>query len=335
MAKKYKIAFVFIVERGDLENKALLLGESLRRLFQKKEEVPIFAVRPRKGEEIDESTIDSFRKLGINYVYNPINKRWRNLPFANQVYGPALVEEILADETEVLVYLDADIVCLNMPERLFLKVNEKVLVVPIDVNYTCGVKYGNDFPLNWTFALNFNSVNADNLWPVYTNVDYTKIYPCFNSGLIAVRPEIGIFRKWKEMFEDSINKGYFGLFSPLSKEFSFTDQVFLASVILSLVRKEEIVIMDRLYNCPLNLAEELLKRDKKISLNEVIFLHYHHSFYDFKWKQFVTLDYEHMDWLNSRLPLKKDIKTARYRLKSEVARQYILHYYWKLKKAFK
>lgn len=331
MNKKFKISFIYIVEAGDLEHKAILLGESLRRFFPHRKDAPIFVVRPRVGQEISHSTMRKFEKLEIEYIYDPINIRWKNLPFANQVYGPALIEEKMKDETDILVYLDADIVCLNMPQRLFLSDDEKVLVVPVDVNYTCGVPFGSKFPPNWNFALDLNNIDRKALWPVVTNVDKKEIFPCFNSGLIAVRPEVGIFRKWREMFESSIDRGYFGMFSPISKEFTFTDQVFLASAILSLARPDEIVIMDRSYNFPLNLAERILEEDGIIDFNTIIFLHYHRSFYDLNWTKLVSMDKGTKDWLMSRVPLIRDKKTARYRMKSEIARQYLIHFYWKIK----
>lgn len=331
MSKKIKISFICIVEAGDLERKVILLGESLRRVFANKDDVPIFAVRPRKGREIGKKTMETFNNLGIKYIYKPINVKWRNLAFANQVYGPALIEEQMKDKTEILVYLDADIVCLKMPDKLFLKDKEKVLVVPIDVKDACGVLYGESFPSNWNFVYDLNSINKNNLWTVVTNVDNSRIYPCFNSGLIAVRPEVGIFRKWKEMLEGSIDKGYFGKFSPISKEFFFTDQVFLASAILSLANKDEIVVMNKNYNFPLSYAKRISEEDGVIDLNTITFLHYHKSFYNLEWVNYVYMNDEIRSWLMPKLPLIRDRKTARYRLKTEIARQYLIHYYWKIK----
>lgn len=331
MTKKYKIAFVFIVERGDLERKALLLGESLRRIFQKQEEVPIFAVRPRKGEEINESTLRRFKDLSITYIYLPNNVKWRNLPFANQAYGSAIVEDRLKEEAEILVYLDADIVCLNNPEKLYMPDNIKVLVTSVDVFSGGTAKYGTDLPPNYKFSYELNNVDEKKLWSVFTKVDKVEIYPCFNSGLIAVRPEVGIFRRWKEIFELSAKKGYFGMVNPFTQAFFYIDQVFLASVIVSLLEKDQIGILDNNYNFPLHFADKINDNKGEIDFKEIKFLHYHHSFYDMKWAKSFNVNDPTISWLIPKLPLFKDKHTAIYRHKIEYIRQYILYCYWRTK----
>ena len=335
MNKKYRIAFVFIVEHGDLEYKSLLLGESLRRIFPDGSVCPIYAIRPRKGKEISEATIKKFKELSINYIYEPENIIWRNLPFANEAYGSALIEDKVKDEVEILVYLDADIVCLKYPEQLFMDENIKVLVSPVDVNWTGGIKYGEELTPNWIFSYKLNNIDPKKLWPVCTKVEKDKIYPYFNSGLIAVRPELGIFKRWKDMFEMSAKFGYFGMFSPLSKEFGFTDQVFLSSIIISMFKQDEIGILDDSYNFPVNIAGEgIFKTRGKIDFDSITFLHYHHSFYDMKWTKFFNLNDADFSWLFSKLPLHKDLKSARYRKKREYVAQYINYFYWRFKLKF-
>lgn len=330
MNKKYKIAFVFIVEHGDLEQKGIILGESLRRFFPNEEKYPIYSVRPRKGEEIKQETLKKFRDLHIEYIYKPINVLWHNLPFANEAYGASIIEEKLKDDAEILVYLDADIVCLKYPEKLFLDENIKVAVTSIDVAGAGGVKYGEPLSEVWSFSYNLRHVDRSKLWPIPTKVDRIEIYPCFNSGLVAARPEAGIFRSWREMFEISVPHGYFSKFAPTSKEFFFTDQFFLATVIVSLVDRREILVLDDGYNFPLNLVREYFNKNGKVKFDEITFLHYHHSFYDMQWLSYFDLDDQSVPWLIKKLPILRDRKTAKYRRKMEYIKQYILHYYWKI-----
>lgn len=334
MVKKYKIAFIFIVENGDLEYKGILLGESLRKFFPCRDKVPIFAVRPRKGKEINESTMRRFTELGIVYIYEPVNIKWRNLPFANQAYGTALVEDKLKDDTEILVYLDADIVSLKYPEKLFMPDNIKVLVTPVDASIGNVAQYNKELPKNFKFSYNLNGVDPKQLWSVSTKIDKVEIYPCFNSGFIAVRPEIGIFRRWKEMFEISVRRGYFGIVNPRLSEFFYTDQVFLSSIIVSILKKDEIGILDDGYNFPLQFAQRIYESHGKIDFNKITLIHYHHSFYDMEWTTFFNIENENFSWLISKLPLPKDRNTTVYRHKIELIKQYILYNYWRTKLMF-
>ena len=231
----------------------------------------------------------------------------------------------------MLVYLDADIVLLKNPEQLYMPDNIKVLVTPIDVFTSNAVRYDEKLPMNYKFSYELNKVDPKKLWPVFTKIDKVEIYPSFNSGFIAVRPEIGIFRRWREMFEIAYKMGYFGKVNPFSKEFFFTDQIFLSSTIISMVDKDKIGILDDGYNFPLNFAHKIYNSTGKIDLNKITFLHYHHSFYDMDWEKFFNVDEVDISWLTSKLPLFKDKHTAVYRHKFEYIKQYTLYYYWRIK----
>ena len=208
--RKYKIVFTFIVEFGDLENKSLLLAKSLRRFYKDANEYPIYAVRPRRGKEIKNSTKQQFKALDVIYVYSPVNTNWKFFDFANQVYGPAFIEERIEGKTEFMVYLDADIVCLHFPTELSLPDNCLVGVTPVDM----GSELGNDAaivsgePLNvtWELAYTLAGVKSIPKWNVNTKVEKLAIYPYFNSGFSIVRPEAQIFRLCRDMFEKANTK---------------------------------------------------------------------------------------------------------------------------------
>ncbi len=337
MSKKYRIAFVFIIEYGDLEQKGLLLSESLRRFFPSEIDCPIFAVRPRKGKEIKQETKEKLMKFHIQYIYEPVNIRWHNLPFANQAYGSAIIEEKIKDEAEVLVYLDADIVCLKYPDKLFLEEDIKVAITPEDmIQKSNAIKYGDQLSKNWDFAYNLNHVDRSKLWSIHTKVDKVEIYPSFNSGMIATRPEIGLFRRWREMFDISVSNGYFAMFPPFSKDkaFFWTDQVFLSSAVVSMFERSEVLILDDSYNFPPILAKEYSKEHGKIKFDEITFFHYHHYFYGTEWLNYFYVNTRSVQWLFNKLPIHKDRKTAKYRTWIDLFKQYILHYYWKIIKIF-
>lgn len=208
--KKYKIVFTFIVEFGDLENKSLLLAKSLRRFYKDANEYPIYAVRPRHGKEIKSSTKEQFKALDVIYIYSPVNRNWEFFPYANQVYGPALIEELICGKTEFLVYLDADIVCLNFPAELALPDKCLVGITPVDI----GDKAVNDaaipaqdsLNITWKFAYSLAGVKTIPMWDVTTKVDKLTIHPYFNSGFYIVRPEAKILRLCRDMLEMSSKK---------------------------------------------------------------------------------------------------------------------------------
>ena len=340
--RKYKIVFTFIVEFGDLENKSLLLAKSLRRFYKDANEYPIYAVRPRRGKEIKNSTKQQFKALDVIYVYSPVNTNWKFFDFANQVYGPAFIEERIEGKTEFMVYLDADIVCLHFPTELSLPDNCLVGVTPVDM----GSELGNDAaivsgePLNvtWELAYTLAGVKSIPKWNVNTKVEKLAIYPYFNSGFSIVRPEAQIFRLCRDMFEKANTKNYFRYFNYEKKllrtqndskksSLNFIDQIFLAAAILSKCSQEQIQIFGNEYNFPLHLLKEI--QTEPYNLEHIIFLHYHNMFYNLKWQSNVHLDIKTMEWLANNIPLKHE-KHVSFRLKKYI-RYGITFMKWHLK----
>ena len=67
MNKQYPIAFVFIVEQGDLEVKSILLAENLHKFFPDASKYTIYAIRLRVGNEI--SKANKKVQFSISYLY--------------------------------------------------------------------------------------------------------------------------------------------------------------------------------------------------------------------------------------------------------------------------
>jgi lipopolysaccharide biosynthesis glycosyltransferase len=310
------LGFVVIVEYGDLENKAILLAESIRRFLADGHKYPIYAIRPRKGREIRATTAEKFKRLDVNYVPIELNMRWKDFPFANCAYGAAYAETLVSGTIEALIYFDADVVCLKDPLEINMEPQMDVITTPVD-SHMAAQEYGCELSPYWKAAFDLNGVNAASLWPVETKVGKVKIYPTFNSGFVAVRPELGIFRRWKESFEKITEVSYFSHLNPLRKEFFFLDQALLASSILSVVPHERINILGANYNYPLHLVEQMTGNGP-LDLEEVVFLHYHRSFYDLTWMKHTKMNEATKAWLLSRLPLPRDYKFDKVRTKREL-----------------
>ena len=325
--RKHKIVFTFIVEFGDLENKSLLLAKSLRRFYKDANKYPIYAVRPRRGKEIKNSTKEQFKALDVIYVYSPVNRNWEFFDFANQVYGPAFIEERIDGKAEFMVYLDADVVCLHFPTELSLPDNCLVGITPVDI----GREAGNDaaivaedsLNITWELAYSLAGVKSIPKWNVITKVEKLQIYPYFNSGFSIVRPEARIFRLCRDMFEMANTKNYFRYFNYSGKllktqndtkksSLHFIDQIFLAAAILSKCSQEQIKIFGNEYNFPFHFIKEI--QTEPYNLEHIIFLHYHNMFYDLKWQSNVHLDTETREWLANNVPIRLE-KHVSYKIK--------------------
>ncbi len=337
---KGSLGFVAIIEHGSLEQKALLLVKSIRRFLGDIERYPVLIVRPRKGPEISKFTGDRLNELGASYIFEPRNVAWKHHPFANEAYGAAIAEEILLNDVETLVYLDSDIVCLQSPRSLALPDEKDVAIAPVDFSHVGANKYGepiNDF---WQLIFDLNGPRPDAMKSCMTRVDKVEILPYFNSGVVAVRPEVRIFQKWMESFERLRNTSFLERYSPLSNEFFFIDQALLASSILSIVPEERSLLLDSRFNFPS--VTRWIDNEKrngpatidggiKIDLDAVCLYHYHNDFYNMNWLPYVDRFVDKYSWLLTELPLSKEPGYNRYRSKIEVSRQFITYFTSRLK----
>ena len=334
------IGFVAIIEHGSLEQKAVLLVKSIRRFLRDPETYPVIIVRPRQGPEISGSTRKKLSELGAKYVFEPSNVKWRHHPFANEAYGASIAEEILLNEVGTLVYLDSDIVCLHDPSPLALPDDKDVAVAPVDFSYVGANKYGkpiNDF---WKLIYSLNEPRPDAMKFCLTGVDKVKILPYFNSGVVAVKPQVKIFEKWRDSFERLRKSPFLARYSPLLNEFFFIDQALLSSSILSTVSGERSLLLEQRFNFPSvtrwiesqkNNVNPAAGNDLRIDLDDICLYHYHNDFYNMSWLQYVSATAEKYSWLTSELPLSKQHGYNRYRSRIEVIRQFMTFFASRIK----
>jgi len=62
-----KYGILFVVEKGDLEQKVVLLVESLRKFSGLPGDLSLVAIKPTKGS-LSEMTIDIFQKHHVFYI---------------------------------------------------------------------------------------------------------------------------------------------------------------------------------------------------------------------------------------------------------------------------
>lgn len=295
---------MFIVESGDLENKAALLVKSLILfLGVDRENVDIVAIKPRSGTRLNNNTLSLFRENNVKFYDVDLNKKW-DLPFANQAYASAYVEENYPDSK--MIYLDTDIVCLNNPIQFKLDGNKKLGILADSFrNGNVSIKYGKRINKYWTNVAHILNLNLDKLYPIKNSVDGKLVYTYFNTGIIIEQnTKIGIFKLWKDAFENLALQEYMSKIEN-TREYRFIDQVVISLLISNKFKKEDIEILPREFHFQFGKVKKLYKYNNrsKIDLRNVTFLHYHSSFYNIDWKNMVLIEDKKFMFLMKNIPL--------------------------------
>jgi hypothetical protein len=260
------VAFLFCIERGQLEQQALLLCRSIRRWGGRFAESPIHGYRPRVGEELSPATLEELDALGVTVHEDPLNMALADVPTANKVFAGAAAEAEL--DADALVFCDSDTVFLNEPSAFDLAADTEAALRPVgQVGFgTRGP--GDDNEEYWARLYELTGV-TDPPW-VTTVTGRERIRGYWNAGLVAVRRDAGILGAWRDTCLELVRAGH------IPDARTNLDQVALAAV-LSL-RPGRVATLDDRYNYPLPRRAWLTNSMAGLDLDELVHIHYHRWF---------------------------------------------------------
>jgi hypothetical protein len=294
------LAFVACVERGPLEEQAVLLARSIRRYAGRFRDAPIYTYQPRHGTAIGEETLAALCGLGVSHSTEPLNERFAACPFVNKVYATARAEETLNED--VLVFVDSDTIFMAEPSELDLPADVVAAALPV-----CNRRLGSTGPgdLNEPYWQSlYSTCNVATDARITTAIDGERIRPYFNSGLVAVRRRSGLFARWRADFEALLAAGRVAESTGINGMDEFSLAVTLGRAI------DRVRVLDLRYNYPLQWHERRLLRSpwREAQLDDLVHAHYRFYFTLPDYLQIVDppLDpgSEVVRWLRGHLPLK-------------------------------
>lgn len=319
------VAFLACVEAGPLEAKTALLVRSLRRWGGRFATAPFYAFRPRAGEELAAETLALFRDYDVTYCDEPVNRRFAHFGLANKIYVSAYAERIARED--VLVFLDSDTVIASEPIALALPEGIDAALRPVDFGspgaereYVEGSDYwrthfqrpsstgraDDPFEDYWRrLYAHFHLGDPD--WFVEATLDRLRIRAWFNSGLVAVRRNAGVFEQWRSDFESIVDAGLF----PPDGRIHYVEQLSLATALTRI--RDRVAILPPAYNYPL--SGRALSPLAGAQLGELVHVHYNSYFQIPGWLRTLEppLDLESGAgrWLEAQLPL-EPVETQRF-----------------------
>lgn len=286
------IAFLICTEPGRLEQESLLLAESIRKFGGGLRESPIYSFHPRQGEPISSKTRNAFESLGVFHQQIILNADYPKFGYANKIFVCAYAEQNI-EEAKFLCFLDSDQCIFSEPKELLLPDGYNVGICPV-IGKNIGSTGENDLLYEDYWKKLYEVFNITNELFVTTRMDNKKIRGYWNSGMVTVRRQAGIFTAWKNNFEKMM-----ALKLLPAEGIFFSDQVALAVSICSMTK--DVFSLSFGYNYPL-LHHNRLSKDKQLnSFDEMISIHYHRMF---------TFD----DWIKNLKSLRNlDRNSAKYK----------------------
>lgn len=301
-----KHAIIFCVEKGFLEEQAILLVKSYNE-FSFNENVHMFAFSPRENYQPKKSTIDFLKKYKVIHISEPLNFNFLDYPIANKILCCEYFEKNYSDYNSV-IFLDTDTAFLNKfrfdnfkTDGLYLK--------PVGHKGpgSTGINDSNDD--FWDKVFNLFNLPLPSV-RFKTTIKNIPIRGYFNAGLIWVVKIPDFYKQWKKDFikilESNIRPPRF--VSKDGDDFRCLDQVALA--VTASRYQSKLNILPTSYNFHLPFKPIMIS-DNCYSLKDLVHVHYHKWFQHPGFLDHVTTDEEKKSeqykWLKEHLPLQPEI----------------------------
>jgi len=258
------LSFIICTECGKLEQLSILLARSIRRFGGALRDAPIISYQPRPGPAIARATARQFDRLQVVHRAEPLNLDYPDYAVANKPLANARAERDV--DSDCLAFLDSDQVMLGEPSRLVLSADHDVGIRPVAMK---GVGSGGpDDPNDAYWTRLYDLVGATQRTYLTSVVDKQRIVSYFNSGLVTVRREAGIFTAWAENFRTVMRAGL----TPPPGVF-YVEQSSLAATVAAVGAR--VLILPESYNYPQNLRERIAPEDGITDARRLVTAHYH------------------------------------------------------------
>lgn len=304
-AKEQTQAFIFgVFAEGDEQLKhALILVESIRTFAGSFRNSPVWVYVPEGSLKNIDAIKEKLSLLGAEVKESKAPLTALQFPYARKVFAAAKAESEADGEAEILVWMDDDTVFLNEPDEFDLKKEVALGYRPV-MHKLIGSLYSEPVDEFWTRVYQKLSVAESVLFPMTTPADNKTIRPYFNAGLLIVRPERGIMRKWAEnfslLYEDPVfvewcNEDRYRLI--------FLHQVALAGTVLNMLQKDEMTELSFHINYPV-FFDRLFEADKEFSsIEEAVTIRYDVFFRKAPpdWDKILKGPKEKIAWLKERI----------------------------------
>jgi hypothetical protein len=294
------VGFIITIDGGDLERKSLLLIDSIKTFGGPFSKSPIWVIRTTTGSELGSETPKRLESMDARLVTQTTQSIMPGNRFSNKIYAAEIGERIA--DTETIVFLDSDILCLSPPYLLRPGISNKVAVAPVAAKIV-GQECSKNLSEFWKTIYSVCQVQRSRLWPVTTVNDRKTIWAYFNAGVISAKKSVGLFRKWKESFETIALDKYVLKLDPKASEFTFLDQAVLSAVILREFRNEEVRELPPSHNYSLIRQTRYPPSVRINRISEIALLHYHKEFYKLDWMRGMSVDEPYLRWILDRIPL--------------------------------
>ena len=194
---KPQITFVCCVESGSLESQTVRMVTSLRKHGGQFANAPIVAVTPRFGPPLSKQTHRTFDALDVTYIRRTSEFRFSWFKFLNKPLSLVMTEEFI--DSEVIGFLDSDLLFVDEPERLQLSPSEDFLGFPVECKEMATTGPGDPYEPFWEELCRIAAIDIGDLPWVVTAQTNQRVRLYFNGGVFVYRRSSGFAKYYLDL----------------------------------------------------------------------------------------------------------------------------------------
>lgn len=248
----------------------LVMVESLRAFGGKLQNAPVWVYLPDDEQGIEKT--DGLRPIPDGVVLKRSNTPAEAKPlfYSGKVFAAALAEAEAVGRYQLLVWLDPDVIFVKEPHDFLLPDSISFGYRPV-MHKLIGSRFSEPPDEFWARVYDKLGVPALAIFSIRTPLDRETIRAYFNAGLLVLRPEMGVLRKWPEYFATLYSDTVFVDWCKQDQRKAiFLHQVALAGDILSTLNKADMIELPATYNYPLFLQDKYPTLKRPASLDDVV-----------------------------------------------------------------
>jgi hypothetical protein len=296
----HKIIFACFAAGKNDASKALLLAESIRSFAGEFSDLPFLLMIPQGNERLTKNQNNKIDHLAVNLHTFEIDPQAASFPFAGKVVASAAAETLSSEKASQLVWLDNAALVVNSVEQLLLERGIKLGYRPVD-HLLIGSPYSKPIDPFWEFVYKSCGVNEDDIYPMISSTDQVKMRPYINAGMLVVRPEDKLLKRWRDTFLDIYQESQLLDFYQENHLYKiFIHQAVLAGCVMTGCQRSEIVELPHTVNYSLHMHAQYPPQLRASTLNQLVSCRYEGFFSKPDWQGLIQVEPPVLDWIEER-----------------------------------
>jgi len=224
---------------------------------------------------------------------------------SGKAFAAAQAESEAVGKADILVFLNYDTVFLNEPDEFDLPSDKKFGYRPV-MHKNVGLLFSEPLDSFWTQIYKIMTVDESTIFPMVTPADGDTIRPYFNAGLLVVRPEAAILRKWVEYYGKLYSDTLLRKMCEMDiRKRIFLHQTALTGAILNHLTRDEILQFSDRINYPIFFREQFGAKKDFNDITEVVTFR-HESYFSNPnpdWEKKLKGPKKKIDWIREHLKI--------------------------------